>query len=72
MIINIDTRTLSGTGQSLPPTLANIGTSEVALVELQGELEVEGDKSGQIAAKLTLDPEGKVNFYVLLIATIDV
>ncbi|VDC07551.1 unnamed protein product [Peniophora sp. CBMAI 1063] len=59
MIINIDTRTFNGSGQSLPPTLANIGTSEVALVELQGELEVEGDKSGQVAAKLTLDPEGK-------------
>ncbi|KZV64864.1 hypothetical protein PENSPDRAFT_668771 [Peniophora sp. CONT] len=59
MIINIDTRILSGTGQDLPPTLANIGTSEVALLELQGQLEVEGNQSGQVAGKLTLDPEGK-------------
>ncbi|TFY83784.1 hypothetical protein EWM64_g228, partial [Hericium alpestre] len=45
---------------SLPPALAQIGTSELALIELQGSLEVEGDKRGQTVGKLTIDADGKV------------
>lgn len=36
----------------LPPQLVRIGANEVVLIELQGALQVEGDRSGQMAGKL--------------------
>ncbi|TFY73571.1 hypothetical protein EWM64_g10441 [Hericium alpestre] len=47
---------------ALPPALAQIGTSELALIELQGSLEVQGDRRGQTVGKLTIDADGKVCF----------
>lgn len=40
----------------LPPQLVQFGTEGLVLIELQGALEVEGDKSGQLVGKLRVDP----------------
>ena len=47
----------STTTRTLPPALAQIGSSEFFLLELQGELEVSGDKSGQLVGRLTIDDD---------------
>lgn len=45
---------------ALPSALARLGSSELFLLELQGELEVSGDKPGQLVGRLTIDDDGKV------------
>ena len=47
-------------GPALPPALARLGSSELFLLELQGELDVSGDKHGQLVGRLTVDDDGKV------------
>jgi chromosome transmission fidelity protein 8 len=47
-------------GPALPPVLARLGSSELVLLELQGELDVSGDKHGQLVGRLTIDDDGKV------------
>jgi chromosome transmission fidelity protein 8 len=44
----------------LPPALARLGSSELFLLELQGELQVSGDKHGQLVGRLSIDEDGKV------------
>jgi chromosome transmission fidelity protein 8 len=52
----------NGTDPALPSALARLGSSEFFLLELQGELEVSGDKYGQLVGRLTIDDtnDGKV------------
>ncbi|KAH9003201.1 Ctf8-domain-containing protein [Lactarius hatsudake] len=45
--------------RTLPPALARLGSSELFLLELQGDLEVSGDKRGQLVGHLTIDDSGK-------------
>lgn len=52
--INISSGTSSSYG-SLPPQLAQFGTDELVLIEMQGTLEVEGNKAGQMVGKLSID-----------------
>ena len=47
---------------ALPPALAHLGSSELFLLELQGDLEVSGDKHGQLVGRLNIDDDGKVRF----------
>jgi hypothetical protein len=47
-------------GPALPTALARLGSSELVLLELQGELDVSGDKHGQLVGRLTIDDDGKV------------
>ncbi len=51
-----------GLAPTLPSALAWLGSSELFLLELQGELEVSGDKHGQLVGRLTIDDtnDGKV------------
>ena len=41
--------------RQLPPSLVQFGTNELVLIELQGSLEVEGDRDGQLVGKLRVD-----------------
>ena len=52
----------NGSEPALPSALAQLGSSEFFLLELQGELEVSGDKHGQLVGRLTIDDtnDGKV------------
>jgi chromosome transmission fidelity protein 8 len=52
----------NGAEPALPSSLARLGSSEFFLLELQGELEVSGDKHGQLVGRLTIDDtnDGKV------------
>ncbi|TDL25684.1 hypothetical protein BD410DRAFT_716936 [Rickenella mellea] len=52
MIIPINFASSSNSDARLPPQLARIGTDEVVLIELQGALQVEGDRAGQQVGKL--------------------
>ena len=36
----------------LPPSLAKIGENETVIIELQGSIEIEGDKSGELIGNL--------------------
>ncbi|KAH9041622.1 Ctf8-domain-containing protein [Lactarius pseudohatsudake] len=49
----------SAGARTLPPALAQLGSSELFLLELQGGLEVSGDKRGQLVGHLTIDDSGK-------------
>ncbi|KAH8990288.1 Ctf8-domain-containing protein [Lactarius akahatsu] len=49
----------SAGARTLPPALAQLGSSELFLLELQGDLEVSGDKRGQLVGHLTIDDSGK-------------
>ncbi|KAI8984809.1 Ctf8-domain-containing protein [Trametes punicea] len=42
--------------RKLPPQLVQFGTDELLLIELQGALEVEGDRDSQLVGKLRVDP----------------
>lgn len=56
MIIPINTPSATANNTSkFPPQLAKLGTEEIILIELQGSFQVEGDKSGQLAATLRFD-----------------
>ena len=50
---------LSGPSSSqnghLPPQLVQFGSDELLLIELQGNLEVEGNQNGQLVGKLRVD-----------------
>ena len=52
----------NGAEPALPPALARLGSSEFFLLELQGELQVTGDKNGQLVGRLTIEDtnDGKV------------
>ncbi|KAI1790664.1 Ctf8-domain-containing protein [Ganoderma leucocontextum] len=43
----------------LPPQLVQFGTDELVLIELQGALEVEGNKDGQLVGELEVDSATK-------------
>ncbi|KAF8270536.1 chromosome transmission fidelity protein 8, partial [Lactarius quietus] len=49
----------STSANSLPPALAQLGSSELFLLELQGDLVLTGDKRGQLVGHLTIDDSGK-------------
>ncbi|KAL4243254.1 hypothetical protein ABKN59_011499 [Abortiporus biennis] len=49
----------SSSSNTLPPQFAQFGTDEVVLIELQGSLEVEGDKANQRVGKLSIDSTTK-------------
>ncbi|KAA1476227.1 hypothetical protein DENSPDRAFT_843128 [Dentipellis sp. KUC8613] len=59
MIIPITLPSSGSASTPLPPTLAQIGSSELVLIELQGSLEVEGDKHGKSVGKLTIPDDDK-------------
>lgn len=40
---------------TFPPALAQFGSDEMVLIELQGSLEVEGNNVGQTVGKLSVD-----------------
>lgn len=42
--------------KKLPPQLVQFGTDELVLIDLQGALDVEGNKDGQLVGKLRIDP----------------
>ncbi|KAI0352434.1 hypothetical protein OH77DRAFT_1409171 [Trametes cingulata] len=43
----------------LPPQLVQFGSEELVLIELQGALDVEGNKDNQLVGKLRVDPATK-------------
>ncbi|KAI0637494.1 Ctf8-domain-containing protein [Trametes polyzona] len=45
--------------RQLPPQLAQFGSDELVLIEMQGALEVEGNKDQQLVGKLRVDPATK-------------
>ncbi|KZT01384.1 uncharacterized protein LAESUDRAFT_686700 [Laetiporus sulphureus 93-53] len=45
----------SSSSQIFPPQLAQFGSDELVLIELQGSLEVKGDREGQVVGKLRID-----------------
>ena len=55
MIIPVNINIAGSSSGPLPPQFAQYGTDEVVLIELQGELEVEGESGGQLVGKLTVD-----------------
>ncbi|KAI0033539.1 hypothetical protein K488DRAFT_84818 [Vararia minispora EC-137] len=59
MVITLNAPSSSATASQIPPVLATLGNSEIVLLELQGEIEVEGDSRGKTAAILSLDDDGK-------------
>ena len=62
MIIPINLRPEpSGSGSKFPPQLAELGTDEIVLLELQGSFHIEGDHTGQLAAKLSLQNVRRMN-----------
>jgi chromosome transmission fidelity protein 8 len=58
----------NGAEPALPSALARLGSSEFFLLELQGELEVSGDKHGQLVGRLTIDDtnDSKVRMVLIL------
>ncbi|OCH84087.1 hypothetical protein OBBRIDRAFT_742189 [Obba rivulosa] len=55
MIIPINVQPVGSTSRTFPPQLAQFGTDELVLIDLQGFLDVEGDKQGQAIGKLRVD-----------------
>lgn len=53
--INVSKSGPSLSNYTFPPQLAQFGSNEVVLIELQGSLEVDGDKEGQVVGKLRVD-----------------
>ena len=56
MLIPIHNKSETHTHPRLPPQLAQFGADELVLIEMQGALEVEGSKDGQLVGKLRIDP----------------
>ncbi|KAH8117932.1 hypothetical protein DFH11DRAFT_1699199 [Phellopilus nigrolimitatus] len=56
--INLPAHTTKSSNK-FPPQLAKLGTEEVVLIELQGAFQVEGDKSGQLAARINVENDAK-------------
>ncbi|KAI0701529.1 Ctf8-domain-containing protein [Cerioporus squamosus] len=59
MLIDINVNLPGPSQRPLPPQLVQFGTEELVLIELQGALEVEGNKDGQLVGKLRVDPNTK-------------
>ncbi|EIW83927.1 hypothetical protein CONPUDRAFT_119354 [Coniophora puteana RWD-64-598 SS2] len=62
MIIPVTVDLSSGSRHTLPSTLARLGNDDVALIELQGMLDVEGDdttREGKLIGKLNMDNPDK-------------
>jgi len=57
MIIPITLKPPSDDGRTLPPQLANLGNGGIALIELQGFLEVQGPTDSQFVGILEIDPK---------------
>jgi len=57
MIIPVTLRPSSDYGKKLPPQLASLGNGDLALVELQGSLEVQGSMDSQFVGTLEIDPK---------------
>ena len=55
----------SAQANTLPPALAQLSSSELFLIELQGDLILTGDKRGQLVGQLTIDDNGKVRAVLL-------
>lgn len=68
MIIPINIALAGPSSKPLPPQFAQYGTDEVVLVELQGALEVEGESSGQVVGKLSVDNETVRAVYIRVFA----
>ncbi|TFK49393.1 hypothetical protein OE88DRAFT_1683280 [Heliocybe sulcata] len=66
MIIPITLPRSSSSAPSLPPALAKLGSSEVVLLELQGSLEVEGDRAGQAVGTLTFPEDNNAKPTLLI------
>jgi len=47
----------SDDGKKLPPQLASLGNGDLALIELQGSLEVQGSMDSQFVGTLEIDPK---------------
>ena len=56
----------SANANTLPPALTQLGSSELFLLELQGDLVLSGDKRGQLVGQLTIDDNGKVRVVLRL------
>jgi len=57
--INLATERHSSSRTTFPPQLAQFGSDEIVLIELQGTLEVDGDRAGQMVGKLVVDTATK-------------
>lgn len=55
MLINVNIALSEAGKQRLPPQLVQFGSEGLVLVELQGALEVEGNKDGQLVGVLRVD-----------------
>ncbi|TFK49386.1 hypothetical protein OE88DRAFT_422511 [Heliocybe sulcata] len=66
MIIPITLPRPSSSSPSLPRALAKLGSSEVVLIELQGSLEVEGDRAGQAVGTLTFPEDNNAKPTLLI------
>ncbi|PCH42054.1 hypothetical protein WOLCODRAFT_101465 [Wolfiporia cocos MD-104 SS10] len=49
----------SESNRAFPPQLVQFGSDEYVLIELQGSLEVEGNKDGQVVGRLRVDEASK-------------
>ena len=56
--ISIPQASSSSAPSTLPPQLAQFGTDELVLIELQGALEFEGDSAGERVVTLSVDVSG--------------
>lgn len=63
--ITLPTPSSSSSTALLPPPLASLGSSELFLIELQGDLETSGDARGQTIGMLKIDEDGKVSVFML-------
>ncbi|THH15332.1 hypothetical protein EW146_g5117 [Bondarzewia mesenterica] len=59
MIIPITLPSPSSNNPNFPPTVAKLGSSELVLIELQGDLETSGDPAGQTIGTLCISPDNK-------------
>ena len=57
MIIPVTLKPPSDGGRKLPPQLADLGDGSLALIELQGSLEVQGPIDSQVVGTLEIDPK---------------
>jgi hypothetical protein len=57
MIIPVTVKAPPDDGGKLPPQLADLGNGHLAIIELQGTLEVQGSTDSQIVGTLNIDPK---------------
>lgn len=53
--VNLPSSSNSENETTFPPQLAKLGTKEVILLELQGSVQTEGDRDGQLVGTLKID-----------------